>query len=139
MAARGRPSLASLSVASENVLSMRRRPDPWPGLNERETELWTTIVDSQSVDWFSPGDTHMLAELVRSIALSERVSAECDGADLIDGNGKMNELFKLRDMLARAIANLSVKLRLSQSAKWTEQKAHTKSAHNLQSKKPWET
>lgn len=53
------------------------------------------------------------------------------------GGEMVNPIFKVQDMAARQIAGLAVKLRLSQSAKWTEQKAATKHA-DAQSKKPWE-
>jgi phage terminase small subunit len=135
-----RKSAAALATA--NVVPLKRRPDPWPGLSAREVELWKTIVAAQAIDWFSPGDLPILAAYCRAIALHERASAQAEGAALTvfgpQGGEIVNPIFKVQDMAARQIAGLAVKLRLSQSAKWTEQKAATKHAHGSETKKPWE-
>jgi phage terminase small subunit len=135
-----RKSAAALATA--NVVPLKRRPDPWPGLSARETELWKTIVAAQAIDWFSPGDLPILAAYCRAIALHERASTQAEGAALTvfgpQGGEIVNPIFKVQDMAARQIAGLAVKLRLSQSAKWTEQKAATKHAHGSEAKKPWE-
>jgi phage terminase small subunit len=142
MATRGRKSVAALSVApAGNVVALKQRPEPWPGLSDREIELWKYIVAAQSIDWFGPGDLPMLAAYCRAICLHERVSEQAEGAAFTvfgaQGGEIVNPIFKVQDMAARQMAGLAVKLRLSQSAKWTEQKAATKSG-NAQTKKPWE-
>lgn len=135
-----RKSAAALATA--NVVPLKRRPDPWPGLSAREADLWKTIVAAQAVDWFSPGDLPILAAYCRAISLHERASAQAEGAALTvfgpQGGEIVNPIFKVQDMAARQIAGLAVKLRLSQSAKWTEQKAATKHARSTEAKKPWE-
>lgn len=135
-----RKSAAALATA--NVVPLKRRPDPWPGLSAREADLWRAIVAAQAVDWFSPGDLPILAAYCRAIALHERASAQAEGAALTvfgpQGGEIVNPIFKVQDMAARQIAGLAVKLRLSQSAKWTEQKAATKAKHGNEAKKPWE-
>ena len=142
MGARGRDSLASLSVAAENVSALPKRPDPWPGLNEREAELWVEIVNAQSIDWFRAGDMPILAAYCRAIALHEQASSEAAGQPLTvlgsSGVPVVNPILKVQDMAAKQIASLAVKLRLSQSAKWTEQKAATKHNSVGKPRKPWE-
>lgn len=142
MGARGKQSASALSVASSTVAPLLRRPDPWPGLSDRESELWKSITNAQSVDWFSPGDMPILAAYCRSIALHERASLQAVGASLTvfgaAGGEIVNPILKVQDMAARQIAGLAVKLRLSQSAKWTEQKAATKNAQGKTANRPWE-
>ena len=143
MGERGRKSAASLSVATVGgtVIALKKRAEPWPGLSDREVELWKSITMAQPADWFAPGDTPVLAAYVRAISLHERVSAQAEGAAFTvfgaQGGEVVNPIFKVQDMAARQIAGLAVKLRLSQSAKWTEQKAATKNGSS-QAKKPWE-
>jgi phage terminase small subunit len=136
---RGRASGAERSTLP-SVVPLRTRPAPWPGLAPRESELWVAIVDAQAVDWFSAGDLPVLAAYVRAIALHERASDECAGAQLTvtgaQGGEIVNPLFRVQDMAAKQIASLAVKLRLTQSSRWTEQKAATKSATTP--KKLWE-
>jgi len=134
--------MAALAVASAAVLPLKRRPAPWPGLSDREIELWNSITQAQPVDWFAPGDQPILAAYCRAISLHERVSTQAEGAAFTvfgaQGGEVVNPIFKVQDMAARQIAGLAVKLRLSQSAKWTEQKAATKNGSGGQEKKPWE-
>ena len=132
---------SAAALATANVVPLKRRPEPWPGLSDREAELWRSITAAQAVDWFAPGDMPILAAYCRAISLHERVSAQAEGAAFTvfgaQGGEVVNPIFKVQDMAARQIAGLAVKLRLSQSAKWTEQKAATKHANN-EAKKPWE-
>lgn len=141
MGDRGRKSAADLSVAASNVVTLTKRPEPADGLSEREGEIWQKIVESLPVDWFSPGDLPLLVAYVRAIALHERVSEEAAHAEFTirgaQGGEVVNPIFKIQDMAARQMASLAVKLRLSQSAKWTEQKAATKSA-KAKTARPWE-
>lgn len=142
MATRGRQSAAAALVESSGkVVTLKRRPDPWPGLTRREAALWRTIVKAQSVDWFAPGDMPILAAYCRAISLHERVSKEAEEAKFTimgaQGGEIVNPIFKVQDMAARQLAGLAVKLRLTQSAKWTEQKAATKNGDG-KTKKPWE-
>lgn len=141
MGVRGKKSAAELSVASGGVSALPRRPEPWLGLDERETEVWRAIVNAQAVDWFSPGDQPLLAAYCKAVALHERVSAEAVGAKFTvfgaGGGEVVNPIFRLQDTAARQMASLAVKLRLSQSAKWTEQKAATKDKAG-KGRRPWE-
>ena len=141
MGIRGRKSTASLSVAASTVVSLKQRPDPWPGLSKREVELWTTIVESQAVDWFSPGDLPLLVAYVKGIALHEQASRDLQKQSIVTvtaaGTEVMNPLIRIQDMAAKQIATMAVKLRLAQSSKWTEQKAATKVKHAGQSQNPW--
>jgi phage terminase small subunit len=139
MGERGRKSSAQLSSIGVGQLgALKARPDPWPGLNPREEELWHAIVNAQAVDWFSPGDEPILAAYCKAVALYERVSDECEGAPLVNEFGKANPLFKLQDMASRQMSSFAVKLRLTQSTRWTEQKAATKVKHATQANGlPW--
>lgn len=133
-----RKSAAALSILP--LPSLVERPSPPDTLGEREAELWTAIVDSLPADWFAPGDRPVLAAYVTSVALHERVSRECQTAELmvIGSTGQMrpNPLFRMQDRAAAQIASLSVKLRLSQSTRYDPRKAAAKS-NEQGAKKLW--
>jgi phage terminase small subunit len=136
-----RTSTAAMAVVPITEGSPRR-PEPMPGLSEREVELWRSIVASMAADWFAPGDLPVLAAYCRAIALHERASAQCERAALTvfgpQGGEVVNPVFKVQDMAARQLSSLAVKLRLTQSAKYGARQAHTKNAATSSSKKPWE-
>jgi phage terminase small subunit len=129
----GRKSATSVGDASHAlsvVTSLRTRPEPPSDLNKREREIWTSVVNPLPVDWFSAPDLPLLYAYVVAVAKHERVTRLTRDAEptIINPTGAevANPVFRVQDMLARQIASLAVKMRLSQSAKWDEQKANTK-------------
>lgn len=133
-----------MSVASSNdkITALYQRASAPEEFSEREKTLWAGIVDVQPLDWFKAGDLPLLVAYVRAIAQHERVSLKAVDAELIvsgaHGGEQVNPIFRLQDTLARQMATLAGKLRLSQSAKWTEQKAATKDGGAGAAKKPWQ-
>ena len=124
---------ATLGVVANNVtnLPVRQAPPPPPKLNRREAEIWAEITTALPSDWFSPPDQPLLFAYVAAVARHESVTERCRTAEPIIENPKtgtevMNPIFRLQDMLARQIASLAVKLRLSQSSRWSESGAATR-------------
>ena len=132
----GRTSTAAattLAAVNSNVsvLPIRQAPRPPESLNAREAQIWGEITSALPSDWFSPPDTPLLFAYVVAVARHEEVSIECRTAPGITTNPSsgaegVNPLFRLQDMLARQIASLAVKLRLSQSSRWSESGAATR-------------
>jgi phage terminase small subunit len=146
MGARGPKSAASLAVVpvaadGAEISYLPSRPDPWPGLSDRESQLWTTIVDSLVVDWFDAGNLPLLAAYCKAVVLFEKVSEAAEEADFVvvseNGTEKVNPVFTLQESAAKQMASLAVKLRLSQSAKWSEKKADTNHGKS-KAKKLWD-
>lgn len=114
-----------------SVLPIRSAPEPPPKLTKREAEIWREITRSLPSDWFNPPDLPLLFAYVAAVARHETVTERCRTAEPIIENPKtgtevMNPIFRLQDMLARQIASLAVKLRLSQSSRWSESGAATR-------------
>ncbi len=134
MGIRGRKSSAALqSVPRIGPDAIPSRPSAPEAFNAREREIWNQIVSSLAVDWFQPGDLPLLHGYVKACRYFEDVSVECDKAiaagqfvvETNAGSESVNPIFKLQDLALNQMARIAVKLRLTQSAKWTETKAAT--------------
>ena len=144
MGSRGRQSAADLSSVANTAQALMTRPKPWPGLTERENQLWKQIVNSQAVDWFGPADQPILMAYVRTVALHERVSLESFGAPLLivgaAGTQIANPIFGIQNKAALAMASLATKLRLTQSTRMSDHAARSKGKKNASTQgndKPW--
>ena len=136
-----RRSAAALSLCVVTPLPMRKRPDPPAGISARQKALWREIVRSKSPDWFDAGSLPILRALVGHIETLEQVQARFTvPVDLSDTDGLslLDKLSRLRDRESKAVASLSVKLRLSTQSRYTPQAAATAArAHG--EPRPWET
>lgn len=133
-----RKSAAELEMRVATVTDIPQRP-PIPRAFRRgsaEAAGWTEIVNAQAADWFQSGDLPLLEAYCRAIVQYRRVSADIENGNgglgapftLEGSHGGMqpNPIYSLQDRLARQMATLAVKLRLSQSTRLTAQVAGTK-------------
>lgn len=136
---RGRQSAGDLSVVR---LSSARMPAPdW--LNESESIEWRGIVDSLPADYFRPADGPLLAAYCVAAALHKDARAEItrDGTSVEDDRGRrqMNPAVTVLQYQAGTMAQLSVKLRLAPSSRYTEKTAATKAGSLPKpAARPWE-
>jgi hypothetical protein len=125
-ASRGRRSGAELAIVPVSGLSVR--PAAPEGYSDRERAIWDDIVHSLAVDWFQPGDLPILDQYVKSYRYYQDLTEVCDKA-VDDGRyvveGKANPVFGLRDMQMKEMLSAAVRLRLTQSTKWTATKGAT--------------
>ena len=124
-------TMAVVGGTSVTTLPVRQAPEPPEQLNKREREIWRGITAALPSDWFSPPDLPLLFAYVSAVARHESVTVRCRTAEPTIENPRtgtevMNPIFRLQDMLARQIASLAVKLRLSQSSRWSETGAATR-------------
>ena len=114
-----RKSSAALAV----VTPLRQTPyPPEPkGLPERQKDLWRDITRSKPPEWWDAGSLPVLQALVGHIATLEAIEAQFSSVviDLKDQEGvkHLDLLSRLRDRESKAVAALSVKLRLTQQAR----------------------
>lgn len=139
MAERGRKSAASLAVAS--VVGLTQRPEAPDELTQAEAKVWKQVVDSKPADWFTPGDTPLLADycrhVVRQRLISKAINAQGKIAFADPESYKFyRDLLKDSEMETRAIKSLATALRLTQQSRYTPQAAAT--ATKKQQRKPWE-
>lgn len=134
-----RKSAASLAV----VTPLRKTPYPVApkGLPKRQAALWGDISRSKPPDWWDAGSLPILQALVAHIATLEAIEAQFGeiAIDLTDAEGvkHLDLLSRLRDRESKAVAALSVKLRLTQQARYTAGSAATAARRNG-GRRPWE-
>lgn len=130
-----RKSAAALSVAPGP--SIHKRPLPPDGMPRAASELWSSICQSVSADYFTTGDLVLLDALVRASAQK----ADCDALVSAEGliqDGKPHPAIKLSIQLAGAMAALSSKLRLCKSSRIRAESAGLRKSLNG-APRPWET
>lgn len=135
-----RKSAAALAVATP----LRRTPyPPAPkGLPKRQQELWKDITHSKPTDWWDAGSLPILQALVGHIATLEAIEAQFStikiNLDDPEGVKHLDLLSRLRDRESKAVAALSVKLRLTQQARYTTGSAATAARRGGDRQRPWE-
>jgi len=131
MGQRGRKSVASLTTAP-TVAFLPARPDPPADLSAAEAQEWAAIVHRLPADWF-PRETHgLLAQYCRHIVAGRRVAKLIEGvAD--DDVPALARLLRIQVAQSMAIAGLSGKMRLAQSATVDRRRTRGPSAP-----RPWE-
>lgn len=151
MGTRGRTSAAELSVITGGGVDTIRRPEPAPDLTSDEAEVWRSVVNRLSADWFPAETLPLLAQYARHAVTARRVAAmiasldeECakavrDGTpqgEVVLGSAKtLDRLLKMQERESRCLSSLATKMRISQQT--TYDKSRKKGA--LTPKKPWES
>lgn len=132
---RGRKSLASLTIVSgvTDIVERQRAPHD---LNDEETEVWASVVNTFDADWFTPATVPLLAQYCRHAVHARRI------AELLDKSmsdpempiGAYAALLKVQRAESAMLATLATKMRISQQATTNHRGNSIKTA----SKKPWE-
>lgn len=135
MQARGRKSLASLSVISSEGIETVRRPEPPQELTEEQSEEWLAVVNRLPADWFPRETWPMLAQYCRHVVSARRVAqliAAQEAAEEFDIDA-YDKLLKLQEREGRALSSLATRMRITQQATYDKSKKKP-----LQPKKPWD-
>ena len=112
MGTRGRKSAAELAAT---VAHLPARPDPPSELTDEQAKEWREIVRSMPVEWF-PRETHgLLVQFCRHVVAGRHVARLIDAVD-DDDLPTLARLLRMQALQSGAIASLSTKLRLAQSA-----------------------
>ena len=131
MGTRGRKSISELTTAPA-VAFLPQRPEPPADLSAAEAVEWAAIVHRLPADWF-PRETHgLLSAYCRHIVAGRRVAKMIEAADDGDVPG-LARLLRMQVAQSAAIATLSAKMRLTQSATVDRRKTKGPTAP-----KPWE-
>jgi hypothetical protein len=99
--------------------------------------LWEEIVGSQAADYFIPGSLPLLSQLVRHVDTADVLAKAINSMAprLEDDLPLANKLMGMAARESAAIAMLSTKLRLAQSARFDNKKRLPTSPPGL---KPWQ-
>jgi hypothetical protein len=114
-----RKSAESLRVVP--VTSLPSRLDPPEDFPLAESAFWKAVVATKPVDWFDDDSAPLLAEYCRAKVMCDKLAGKID---LAEGQ-ELKDLLRLRDMEAKRLSSLGVKLRLTQQSRYTPKAAAT--------------
>lgn len=93
-------------------------------------------------EWFTPDSQPLLVEYCQHIIKADELSealAKFDGVPEDDDRlAHWNKLMDRKEKVARLLATLATKMRLTQQSRWTEQSAATAAKRTAPTGKPWE-
>lgn len=118
------------------------RIEPTSELTPEQVLIWNEIVDSLPADFFRPADRPLLAAFCKARSFYNLAAGEMEtyGITIEQDNGKRlaNPAHQILVTQASAMAQLSVKLRLSPSSRISEKKAATMTEKGATTGRPWE-
>src|SRR5262245_65599703 len=124
--------MARKSAAARSItpLGENPRPDPPAELTERQAREWRAVVQRMPVEWFGRETHALLTQYVRHVALADKIATEVEKAEGED----LLKLARLQQNESAAIANLALKMRLSQLSSYDNKHRKT---HVATSPRPW--
>jgi len=137
MAKRGRPSSASLAIASIGPAGIEavQRPRPPADLTEEQAKEWQIIVNRLPADWFPPETYPLLEAYCRHIVTMRRIAQliqSMESSEEFDIRG-YDYLLRCQARESQCLMSLAVKMRISQSSTYDK----SKKKPPVQ-RKPWE-
>jgi hypothetical protein len=135
-----RRSAASLAVVPGPI--SQAKPEPPADLSEEQAVEWQAIVTRLPWDWF-PRESHaLLAAFCRHVVRARRLAGLVDSfqpewARDSEGLARYDKLLAMAARETKALAELAVKLRLSNQSRYTPHRAGTEAA-KPGGRAPWE-
>lgn len=133
-----RKSAAALSTI---VALTDARLEPPSYLTAEQLEEWRSIINSLPADYFRPGDAPLLAAYCVAATLYKRAAKDMEqrGITFVDDRGRevVNPAHQILTSQASALAQMSMKLRLCPSSRYSERAAHSKASATT-GKRPWD-
>ena len=129
----GRRSAASLTVATINPWT---RLGPPESLTPDGADLWREIVASKPAEWFQV-DTAPLLEAFCTLTVEYRRAAKALALAGPQDLGSYRVLVEVVTKLAKDMASLATKMRLTPQSRYTPQSAATANKKAATAAKPW--
>lgn len=141
MAQRGRKSAASLSVAVIDQ-ELSKLPEPPAYLSPEQDDIWRVVISSRGGDLVAPEAFPVLVEYCRAVTSANQVASQLDAfspawASDDEGLKRWDKLLAMQDRLAKTIASLGAKLRLTPSSR-VQAISAGRNADKGAKRKPWE-
>lgn len=141
MATRGRKSAASMSVAVLDK-ELSKLPEPPAYMSPEQEDVWRMVIASRGGDLIAPESFPVLVEYCRAVVASNQVASQLDAfspdwASDDEGLKRWDKLLAMQDRLAKTIASLGGKLRLTPSSR-VQAISAGRNANKGEKKKPWE-
>ena len=135
MVQRGRVSEAALATRAETIERSPRIPPPHD-LNDEETEVYVSIINSEQADWFSPSTIPLLAQYCRHVIQPRRIAEMLEKVTAPKNfDVKMySKLLSLQSRQSIILAVLATKMRISQQST-LNQNGVKKANHQ---RRPWD-
>ena len=111
-------NVVSLSPPSVHLL-------PPEGLTDEQAQVWRTVVESRSADFFSEDAAPLLEEYCRVVVMCRLLAVEIEAGIAGGDAGALKALLDMRDKESRRMASLATKLRLTNQSRYTPQAAAT--------------
>ena len=111
-------NVVSLSPPSVHLL-------PPEGLTDEQAQVWRTVVESRSADFFSEDAAPLLEEYCRVVVMCRLLAVEIEAGIAGGDSGALKALLDMRDKESRRMASLATKLRLTNQSRYTPQAAAT--------------
>lgn len=125
---RGRKSAASLAVIGPGGIETIRRPSPPNTLNDMQAREWIRVCNSLPADWFPPYTHGLLTEYCRIFSNCEIISDRIEAVlarDSVDID-LYEHLMRIQHKESALLAHLAVKLRLSPSSSYSQERNRQK-------------
>ena len=141
MAQRGRKSAASVAVSVvDRPLDAFAQPSAY--LTPEQDEIWRVVIASRGGDLIAAESYPVLIEYCRAVTSSNLVAAQLDAfspewAKDDEGLKRWDKLLAMQDRLAKTVASLAAKLRLTPSSR-VQAISAGRNADKGQKRKPWE-
>jgi hypothetical protein len=114
-----RKSAESLAVVPVTDLPSRMNPPEFLPL--KEAEVWRAVVATKPLDWFQADSAPILTEYCRAVVMCNRLADMIEVASPED----LHNLLIDRDREAKRVAQLAVKMRLTQQSRYTPMASST--------------
>lgn len=136
----GRKSAAELSVVR---ITAADRPEPPNYLTDWQQALWRSVTATKPAEWFSDDTLPLLEAYVEASLTHRNVSAAMRNftAEQLADEDMGRQYGALGQQQARAagvLAQMAIKMRLSQSARYGARGASGAHERTLKTAKPWE-
>lgn len=141
MVQRGRKSAASVAVApARNPLDALPQSPSY--LSPEQDEIWRVVIASRGGDLIAPESYPVLVEYCRAVTGSNQIAAQLDEfmpewAKDEEGLRRWDKLLAMQDRLAKTVASLAAKLRLTPSSR-VQAISAGRNADKGAKRKPWE-
>lgn len=129
-----KPSAESLSIAT---VSIPQRPEPPEDLTPYAQKIWKDVVSTKPPEWFESDSFPLLRNYCEAAYQADKLIKDINTLDTTRCK-EYAELNRAWIQTTKLIAELAVKMRLTQQSRYTPDKAATANKKARGGKKPWE-
>jgi hypothetical protein len=127
---------SSMSLMTPRALNEVARPLPPRDLIDEELEVWHSIVEQESPDWFTNANLPLLAQYCRHVIhakrIAELIAHTIHDAEVMPWVEEYEKLLKLQSHESRMMVILATSMRLTQQSSKHDKarKAETLTQHS---------